>query len=208
MSQPKHARGRQRSAKAERTRTALLEAAERIILGKSFGSVGINEVLKACKVPKGSFYHYFESKEHFGVCLIEYAADKYGKVLDELLEHPEQANARAQLIYFLRFHVDYYLDNGCTLDCLVVKLAGEVSPANERLRQAMQVASSAWTDKFVELIRRGQADGSIAPDLDPTSTGAFLYASWLGANTQVSVSKSVEAMEAFERVVDSLLAPP
>src|SRR3954447_18309318 len=58
------------------TKERILNAAEELMLQKSFHSVGLNEILSAVKVPKGSFYHYFESKEHFGVELLKhYVAD-------------------------------------------------------------------------------------------------------------------------------------
>lgn len=58
------------------TKERILDAAEGIMLQKSFHSVGLNEILSAVKVPKGSFYHYFQSKEQFGVELLKhYVAD-------------------------------------------------------------------------------------------------------------------------------------
>ena len=46
----------------DNTRQHILETGHRIISGKGFASVGLNEILKSAGVPKGSFYHYFESK--------------------------------------------------------------------------------------------------------------------------------------------------
>src|SRR3954467_15564570 len=54
------------------TKERILDAAEEIMLAKSFHSVGLNEILSAVKVPKGSFYHYFASKEQFGVEVIRH----------------------------------------------------------------------------------------------------------------------------------------
>src|SRR5205085_6160248 len=54
------------------TKERILDAAEEIMLQKSFHSVGLNEILAAVKVPKGSFYHYFDSKEQFGVELLKH----------------------------------------------------------------------------------------------------------------------------------------
>ncbi|MEM1129976.1 MAG: TetR/AcrR family transcriptional regulator [Pseudomonadota bacterium] len=193
--------------KATETRERVLDAAEAIILAKSFGSVGINEVLAASGIPKGSFYHYFASKEDFGVKLIERHAAIYGRELDRLLAN-DAPDARQQLLWFLRFHIDYYTKNTCVLDCLIVKLSSEVSTMSETLRQTVSKVTHDWTEKFVALVARGHADGSIAPELDAGKTGAFLYASWLGANTQVAVTKSVAPFEGLLHTLDSLLDGP
>ena len=47
----------------DNTRQHILETGQRIIVGKGFASVGLNEILTTAGVPKGSFYHYFASKE-------------------------------------------------------------------------------------------------------------------------------------------------
>ena len=43
-------------------REKILATGQRIIAGKGFSGVGINEILATVGVPKGSFYHYFGSK--------------------------------------------------------------------------------------------------------------------------------------------------
>ena len=44
----------------------LLDCGERLIAHKGFVGVGLAEILSTAGVPKGSFYHYFGSKERFG----------------------------------------------------------------------------------------------------------------------------------------------
>ncbi len=45
------------------TREALLRAGMEILTEQGFVATGIDTVLKRVQVPKGSFYHYFDSKE-------------------------------------------------------------------------------------------------------------------------------------------------
>lgn len=40
------------------TRTSILQAGQRLMAGKGFSAVGLNEILSDIGVPKGSFYHY------------------------------------------------------------------------------------------------------------------------------------------------------
>lgn len=47
----------------------ILDTAQRIMGSRGFSAVGLNEILTSSGVPKGSFYHYFGSKEAFGVAL-------------------------------------------------------------------------------------------------------------------------------------------
>ena len=58
------------------TREHLLATGEQLCLQRGFTGMGLSELLKTAEVPKGSFYHYFRSKEAFGVAMLErhYAA--------------------------------------------------------------------------------------------------------------------------------------
>jgi len=58
------------------TREHLLATGERLCMHRGFTGMGLSELLKTAEVPKGSFYHYFRSKEASGVALLErhYAA--------------------------------------------------------------------------------------------------------------------------------------
>src|SRR5436189_2079852 len=84
------------------TKERILEAAEEIMLQKSFHSVGLNEILAAVKVPKGSFYHYFQSKEQFGVELLRhYVAEASAWKRRLLLSTEQEPNPYERLMIYL-----------------------------------------------------------------------------------------------------------
>jgi TetR/AcrR family transcriptional regulator, transcriptional repressor for nem operon len=67
------------------TRDKIIASGIRAILDKSFNAVGLNEILADAGVPKGSFYHYFKSKEAFGVAVVErFVADAAGELRSTL----------------------------------------------------------------------------------------------------------------------------
>src|SRR4026208_1471630 len=111
------------TASAPTTKERILDAAEELMLAKSFHSVGLNEILSAVKVPKGSFYHYFTSKEQFGVELIrhyvsEATAFKRRMLLtDQLSENPYE-----RLVTFCNGSVARSAECSCQPACLITKL--------------------------------------------------------------------------------------
>ena len=70
---------------ARDVRQEILDTAQIIISGKGYAAVGLNEILAAAGVPKGSFYHYFESKDAFGEALLESYFETYLEDLDAML---------------------------------------------------------------------------------------------------------------------------
>ena len=96
------------------TKERILDAAEEIMLQKSFHSVGLNEILSAVKVPKGSFYHYFQSKEQFGVELLKhYVAGASIYKRRALLTTETFGESPGAVAGYLDLNIAKLMDNGC-----------------------------------------------------------------------------------------------
>src|SRR3954465_13026936 len=76
----------------EKARDGLLEAGKRIFLERGYNHSGIEAILQAAGVPKGSFYYYFASKEDFGLQVLNHFAALYdaevGRYLDDVTLSP------------------------------------------------------------------------------------------------------------------------
>jgi len=175
-------------------RQHILDTAKPIILGKGFSVVGLNEVLTAAAVPKGSFYHYFKSKELFGEALLEsYFAD-YLAYLDQLLSKQEMPAAQRLMSYW-----SGWLESQSSEDmhgkCLAVKLAGEVSDLSEAMRLALHQGTDQIIARLADCISAGLSDGSLDGELDAQHTAETLYEMWLGATLLTKMRRDRSAME-------------
>src|SRR5476649_947583 len=117
-------------------RQHILDTGKTIITGKGFAGVGLNEILTAACVPKGSFYHYFKSKEQFGEALLDDYVSEYLEQMETVLARHGQSAARSLMDYWASWTVD--TDDGCDCRCLVVKLSSEVSDMSEPMRLALR----------------------------------------------------------------------
>src|SRR3954451_11878488 len=76
----------------EKTRAVLLEAGKKVFLEKGYNHSGIEAILQAAGVPKGSFYYYFTSKEDFGLQVLNHFASlidaEVGRYLDDATLSP------------------------------------------------------------------------------------------------------------------------
>jgi TetR/AcrR family transcriptional repressor of nem operon len=53
------------------TREKLLDAAQELMLAKGYTATSVDEICETAKLTKGSFFHYFDGKEHLGRVLAE-----------------------------------------------------------------------------------------------------------------------------------------
>jgi len=175
-------------------RQHILDTAKPIILGKGFSAVGLNELLNAAEVPKGSFYHYFKSKEYFGEALLDSYFEAYLVRLEVLLSAEGMSGAERLMSYWQR-----WLETQCGDDaetkCMVVKLGGEVSDLSEPMRLALQRGTNHIISRLADGIEEGIADGSLPNDLVAADTALVLYNQWLGATILTKIWHDQSALE-------------
>lgn len=189
------------------TRQHILDTGQAIIGGKGFSAVGLNEILKASGVPKGSFYHYFSSKEAFGEALIESYFTNYLSTVDTLFSKPELSAAERLMNYFT-----YWFETQASCDpkarCLVVKLAAEVSDLSEAMRVVLEQGTSQAIGCLIDIIKEGIADGSLPAHLNPQAMATTLYQLWLGASVYAKIIHTAAPLESALVATQELLGLP
>lgn len=177
----------------DNTRQHILDTGSRIIAGKGFSSVGLNEILKAAGVPKGSFYHYFESKEQYGQALLEDYFARYLTEIDALLQ-ADATSGRDRLMRYWQQWLNSQCDDCLDQKCLVVKLSAEVSDLSDAMRITLRDGTDQVVARIARLIEAGVADASL-PKLAPLSTAQTLYELWLGASLIGKLHRNSKALD-------------
>ena len=175
-------------------RQHILDTAKPIILGKGFSVVGLNEVLKAAEVPKGSFYHYFKSKELFGEALLEDYFSGYLAVIDEVLKNTDEPAAQRLMRYWQGW-LPARPEESVQSQCLAAKLGGEVSDLSEAMRLALRNGTDRIIARLAACMNEGIVDGSLPADLDTAHCALTLYQLWLGATVLTKMRRDMSALD-------------
>ena len=176
------------------TRQQILDTARDIIVGKGFSAVGLSEILAAAGVPKGSFYHWFRSKEHFGEALLERHFDSYLRQIDASLGARGRPVPERLLEFFAQWHA---LQSGGDprSRCIVVKLSAEVCDLSEPMRAALERGTTQVLARLEACLAEGIASGELANCADPVEVAQQLYQQWLGATLLARVQCSPEPLD-------------
>ncbi|WP_369925367.1 TetR/AcrR family transcriptional regulator [Xanthomonas sp. NCPPB 2632] len=172
-------------------REKILATGQRIMGGKGFSAVGLNEVLASAGVPKGSFYHYFASKEAFGEAMLEAYFRDYLADMDRLLRQAGGTAAQRLEHYFQAWEHNQSFED-CQGKCLAVKLGAEVADLSEAMRASMKRGTAGIVTYLSQAIEAGVADGSLSVDDPPLDVAQSLYQLWLGASVMVKIVRNVE----------------
>jgi len=190
------------------TKERILDAAEGLMLEKSFHSVGLNEILAAVKVPKGSFYHHFESKEQFGVEVLKhYVADSTAYKTKMLLPPNAEPDPLLRLLTYLESMVGKTVENQGKCPCLVVKLAAEVADFSEPMREVLAQGTREWCGIFEKLLQEGLEKGKISPAISPPVMASVILDLWTGAMHRASTTRSVSSLRQAIAYLKAVLTP-
>lgn len=188
------------------TKERILAVGEDLVCTKSFHSVGLNEILAAAKVPKGSFYHYFASKEAFGVELIRHYNEECSQRWNRLMAPHTGLKPLERLLTTLEAQLAMMAEQGCQQSCLMVKLAAEVSQLSEPMRGEVERILVEWRLSWENLIAEGQDDGDIRKDIPAPVLASFVQSAWLGAIVRAHVEKSFAPLRAAHDAIQGYLS--
>ncbi|WP_158940722.1 TetR/AcrR family transcriptional regulator [Burkholderia sp. S171] len=185
-------------------RENIIAVGRRIIGAKGFSAVGLNEIVSAAGVPKGSFYHYFGSKDAFGVALLDSYFDEYLADLDTTLATPDLTMAQRLMDYWRVWQeTQSFFD--CQGKCLAVKLGAEVADMSEAMRAALKRGTSGIIVRLARAIQTGVDEGSLSVREDPSIVAQSLYQLWLGASVMVKIVRNMEPFETAMKTTRQML---
>lgn len=182
------------------TKKILLEKGAEIIHRKGFNYAGIQEILAAAGVPKGSFYFYFKSKEDFGLQLIDFHAGIFLTFLDQCIQ-----DTRIKPVERLRVFFNYFLsvlkENNFQGGCPLGNLAQENSDLNESFRAKLRDVFEQSKRKIAECLREAQNGNELNGSLDVNETADFIFNSWHGTLMRTKVLRDSSAYDIFNKMI-------
>jgi TetR/AcrR family transcriptional regulator, transcriptional repressor for nem operon len=178
------------------TRTALLQAGMDVMLEKGYSNTGIQEVLSSLGVPKGSFYHYFESKENFAIAIIEHFDQECSESVRTMLKD-QQKTPLQRLYNYCQNGKQGFLSQECRKGCLIGNLSQEMSDQSETLRKVLSAVMTKRQDLFADCIKEGQKLGEISQDWPADKLAEYFISSWSGAFMSAKTVKNIEPLDTF-----------
>jgi TetR/AcrR family transcriptional repressor of nem operon len=176
------------------TKKALLEEGMQQLAENGYHGTGIKKVLDVVKVPKGSFYNYFASKEAYVSDIIEDYNAQALKMFDDFVA---QSNLPAidQLKAIYQFMLDKLSENKCQQGCLIGSIAAEIGHSFELCQRTMQVGVDDWLSRITLLIKNSQKQGSVRNDLSARDIAEVLWSTWEGSLIKMKMDGDIKSPE-------------
>ncbi|MRR17942.1 MAG: TetR family transcriptional regulator [Deltaproteobacteria bacterium] len=187
------------------TRDEIIRKGAELIHARGYKATGIQQILDAVGIPKGSFYFYFKSKDDFGSAVIDHFALTIGDVFSGHLRD-DRKTPLVRLSELLGYYESAFQKSGATLGCPIGNLSLELADANEALRKRLQAAVEGFIAEIEFCLMEAKSCGQLPAGLDTADSAHFIFHGLEGAILHMKVSKSIEPLHAFRRYLNIYLA--
>lgn len=195
----------QRAAGRSDTRRALVWCGTELLTERGFQVTGIEEVLKRVGVPKGSFYHFFKSKDEFGAAVIQNYVAYYARKMDRIFD-----NTSNTPLTRLKAFVENAKHGMTRFDfrrgCLIGNLGQELASLDNEFRDQLEAVLVSWEVRVTACLEEAVQIGEIASDNDAQALSRFFWIGWEGAILRAKLTRSLAPIDHFAGIYFSRVA--
>jgi TetR/AcrR family transcriptional repressor of nem operon len=167
---------------------------------EGFTASGIQSIVEAAQIPKGSFYNHFSSKEAFGAEVADAYFDRGLSKLRDFLCDPKVAPLKRLEAYF-DDRIEALRAAKFTRGCLLGNLTAEVADHSALIRGRLVQHLGAWSRFFEDCIAEAQKQGTMRNRLPAALLGRFVLNSWEGSLLRMRAEKSDTPLLEFKKVI-------
>jgi TetR/AcrR family transcriptional repressor of nem operon len=182
----------------DETRKRILTAAFLEFYQNGFQGGSINNIVTSAGVTKGALFHHFASKQELGYAVVDEVIGTLQKVRwQDPLEGSSDpvTSMRDALLAAYQMEVEHGQYSGLLLHgCPLNNISQEMSPLDEGIRARTNGLYSGWRGSVAEALRRGQAAGTVRPEVNADSAAAFIVAAHMGIFGTAKNSQSAELL--------------
>jgi TetR/AcrR family transcriptional regulator, transcriptional repressor for nem operon len=177
-----------------KVRERLLEAAEKLMLAKGFVATTVDEICAAARVTKGSFFHYFESKEDLG----KVALERFCAVRLQFMQgNParKKADPLERILGTVDFAIEMSKSPLAQNGCLLGNFAQELSDSHPGIRSLCARRFDEWAALLKSDLDGAKAEHLPKSKLDTESLAEHFIAIVEGALILAKAKRDMGIME-------------
>ena len=166
-----------------------------MLLERGYNDLGIQALLDATGIPRGSFYHHFGTKQDFALAVVDFYMEQVHAGLDQCLDDPNRPPLERVRTFFgntrLRYQGEGYLG------CLLGGLGQELSGVSEVFRRKIETCFAAISGRVAGALEEARRLGDLPPDTDCKAMADLLIDCWEGAALRTRLRRDPAPLEAM-----------
>jgi TetR/AcrR family transcriptional repressor of nem operon len=180
-------------------REQIINAGLATLVSKGFNATSVQDITEAAGVPKGSFYNHFASKEVLGAEVVRLYAANSAVFASPLSD--DSLGPRQKIEQHFRLTVEANVASQFACGCLLGNFSTELSAQSEMIRQEVETAFVAWSERLAPLIAQAQQQGEVSTDLPAAELADAIVNTWQGAVARSKAAQNRAPLDLFMKVL-------
>ncbi|MCQ8888280.1 TetR/AcrR family transcriptional regulator [Pseudoalteromonas carrageenovora] len=171
------------------TKALLIRTGLETLTEFGFSATGLDTILKKAAVPKGSFYHYFKSKEAYGIALV----DAYDTYFIAKLNHylkDEATPPLERIVNFTQSAIKGMQKYEFKRGCLVGNLNQELNHLSDDFKIRLMQSYVTWQKHLELCLNQAKQQGTIANNVNTSLMSEHFWIGWEGAVMRAKLTKT------------------
>jgi TetR/AcrR family transcriptional repressor of nem operon len=193
-----------KAQKHSTTKETFLNVANDLMLTQGYEATALDEICEKAGLTKGSFFHYFKSKEDLAKALLTRKCSNLQKTKEELYGPDPLKRVYGQINMAIEMSKNPKIAKGC----LKGMLAQEMSDTHPEIRRICQEYFNNMAEGFAVDLRAAKAKYAPKALFDPLSVAkhfvAILQGSLILVKTYQDHRLAIESIKHFKKYVESL----
>jgi TetR/AcrR family transcriptional repressor of nem operon len=177
------------------TRERLIAAGLPLLLERGYNGFGLQALLSATGIPKGSFYHHFRDKEDFALQVVDAYMRQVHAGLDACLGDPSVIPLD-RVRRFFESTQQVYRQQGY-MGCLLGGLGQELSGVSDAFRKKIEECFTEIAARLAICLEEAQKCGELPANSDPQRLAALLVDCWEGAALRSRLQRDLAPLDAM-----------
>lgn len=182
------------------SKSRLLDIGIELIRQQGFSGIGINDVLKAANIPRGSFYHYFDSKETFGLEVAQHYHDQQLSSARGILGDSSRPGLE-RLASFFDTALEEFRHRNFKDGCLMCNLSTEMADLQPSFQVMLSGHWQALATPLAECLESVDKSEIGLGHLTNKEAADWLLNAWSGALTRMKADGNDAALSLFMKTV-------
>ncbi|MEM9203905.1 MAG: TetR family transcriptional regulator [Actinomycetota bacterium] len=187
----------------------LLTAAHRLMYARSYEAVGVAELCREAGVQKGSFYHFFASKQDLAIEMLDASWRRTRRAVFATAFGDDARTAAESIAHYGELLADHLRvgrdEVGVIAGCRFGNFAVELSAHDDGVRAKIEEIFAEMASIIEAAIATGKAAGNVRADLDPTQAAADILAVMEGLMVMAKAQQDPAPLGRLGRLAELVL---
>jgi len=182
----------------------ILNASISLMYLNGYHGTSVKDITTAASLPKGSFYNYFENKEHYAVDALNHY---YSEMITENIMILSDINRKPldRISEFFRFTINSFYTQEHRMGCFMGNMTQEMGNISEIISETVDELFNRIIEMIYFNLTEAYKLAMLEKEIDLKVLAGFIISGWQGTLLRMKTTKDLSILDEFMYMLNEKL---